>query len=108
MRRLASLLSFVCLLAGAGCGDDVGNTPDAGSDAGPACGAPDAFAVGSLTGHASPLTAAAGEVRAGRVTAADLPADPADLATWAAGDYVLANDRVALVVSQPGRYEVYV
>ena len=106
-RRLTIAVGFLLSLASAACGDDAVNTPDAGTDAGPPCGPPEAFAMGSVSGHPSPLGAAPGEVRAGRVTAADLPPDPADLATWTAGDYVLANDRVALVVSQPGRFEVY-
>lgn len=110
MRRVVcalGTLSCAVLFAGAGCGDDAANTPDAGSDAGPPCAAPGAFPAGSVEGAPSPLAAPVGEVRAGRVTAADLPPDPAELATWAAGDYVLANDHLALVVSQPGRFEVY-
>lgn len=79
---------------------------DGGRDA-PTCEQPDPFAIGSTDGHPEPLAAVAGEVRAGRVQAGDLPPDPAGLATWVEGDYVLASDRFALVISQPGRYEVY-
>lgn len=98
---------FVLVLAIglAACGE-VTSASDARVDA-PRCAAPDTFAIGSIDGHAEPLRAAAGEARAGRVTASDLPPDPAGLATWAAGDYVLASDRFALVISQPERYEVY-
>ncbi len=52
--------------------------------------------------HAAPLAAAAGEARAGRLTAADIPADPSGLLVWSAGDWVLANDRVALVIEATG------
>jgi hypothetical protein len=83
------------------------DAPLAAPDTGPLCGEPAAFEIGSPEGHPSPLGAAAGEARAGRVTAADLPADPARLATWSAGDYVLANDRVALVVSSAEHFDVY-
>ncbi len=95
-----------CVVAGCGPGD----TPpamDAGADAGSACEAPAALPIGNVEGHPSPLGAASGEARAGRVTAADLPPDPADLARWTDGDYVVANDRVALVISQPGRFDRY-
>jgi hypothetical protein len=86
-------------------GDD--GAVDGGADGGPTCGAPAPFATGSVDGHATPLGAMPGEVRAGRLAAGNIPADPAGLATWVPGDYVLANDRVAFVISQPSRYEVY-
>src|SRR6185369_10901679 len=70
---------------------DDGGPTDANLDA-PACPAPDPFPIGSADGHATPLGAAAGEARAGRIHAADLPPDPGRLATWRDGDYVLAND----------------
>jgi hypothetical protein len=106
-------LGFAIVLCLAGCPGTVtpvdgGETPDAGSDAGPLCtGAPEPFAIGDATGHPDPLGAAAGEARAGLIVAGDLPVDPSGLATWAVGDYVLANDRFALVVSSPERFEVY-
>lgn len=91
--------------------DDTGTVPsDASSDANdldaPTCSAPDAFPIGG-DGHADPLGAAAHEARAGRIHAASLPPDPGHLATWRDGDFVLANDHLALVVSQPGNQEVY-
>lgn len=96
--------------ADAGAIDDAGELPDGRSDASidaPACAAPDPFPIGDANGAASPLAAPAGEVRAGRIHASELPPDPDELATWRDGDYVLANDRFAFVVSQPGSYEVY-
>lgn len=85
---------------------DDGGPIDASLDA-PACAAPAPFPIGSATGHAAPLGAAVGEARAGLIHGAALPADPADLATWRDGDYVIANDHVAFVISQPGNHEVY-
>ena len=90
--------------------DDTGAALDGSIDANdvdaPTCSAPDPFPIGG-EGHAMPLAAAAHEARAGRIHAGDLPADPSHLQTWREGDYVLANDRIAFVVSQPGNQEVY-
>ncbi|MCB9615471.1 MAG: CehA/McbA family metallohydrolase [Sandaracinus sp.] len=52
----------------------------------------------SGTAHAEPLGASATEARAGQLTADDLPDDPEGLLTWRAGDWVLANDHVAVVI----------
>jgi hypothetical protein len=107
-RTTLGWLGFVIALCLTGCpGAPV--TPDGGErqDAGPLCDAPEPFTGGDPVGHADPLGAAPGEARAGRVAASDLPVDPSGLATWAEGDYVLANDRFALVVSSTERFEVY-
>lgn len=77
-----------------------------GDDATPAC-AIEPFAAGDPDGHAQPLEATPGEARAGRLTAADLPAVPSGLITWTAGDFVLANDRVALVIEDVGASDLY-
>lgn len=95
-----------------GATDDGGDGLDGGADGGPpidapACAAPDPFPIGDPNGAATPLAAPAGEVRAGRIHTAELPPDPDDLATWRDGDYVLANERFAFVVSQPENHEVY-
>ena len=86
---------------------DVADASDAASVDAPACAAPQPYPIGTADGQASPLAAAAHQVRAGRIHAADLPVDPAGLATWRDGDYVLANDHLAFVISQPGNQEVY-
>lgn len=112
---VALLLALGCTsppppVADAGSIDDAGELPDGGSDASvdaPACAAPDPFPIGDPNGAATPLAAPAGEVRAGRIHGSELPPDPDQLATWRDGDYVLANDRFAFVVSQPDSYEVY-
>lgn len=98
---------LVCLLLVACGGDD--DATDASSDVvgdvggdidtvDAPCELP-AFEVGDQ-GHADPLGAAPGEARAGRLSA--IPADPSRLLTWRAGDFVLANDRVALVIEDVG------
>jgi hypothetical protein len=58
-------------------------------------------------GHASPLGAGATEARAGRVRAEDLPPVASGLITWKAGDFVLANDKVALVIEDVGDSDLY-
>jgi hypothetical protein len=96
MRRSLVLLVIVA------CGDG----GHAGEDAAPSCGL-GAFAAGDPDGHPAPLAAGPGEARAGRVRAGDLPPVPSGLVTWKAGDFVLANDRVALVIEDVGDSDLY-
>lgn len=119
------LLSSAIALGALGCGDD--DTPldtgmDVGGDAGdagdtdtdtdtdtgppPTCDGVDPLTEGG-EGHADPLGSAAGEARAGRVPAGSLPADPTDLLTWTEEDWVLANDRVAIVIEAVGTSDGY-
>src|SRR5690349_19063313 len=62
------------------------------------CDASAGIAPGTATGSADPLGATAGQVRAGPMTAAMLPPDRTGLATWAAGDLILANDKIAVTI----------
>lgn len=81
---------------------------DAGEeDSGPTCDevAPLEMPMGSP--HADPLGASSGEVRAGLLSADDIPADPDGLLRWAAGDLVLANDRIAVVIEGAGASDGY-
>ena len=64
------------------------------------------FEIGD-DGHADPLGAVAGQARAGRISASDLPADEAGLLTWAGGDFVLANDHIAVVIEDVGASDLY-
>lgn len=81
---------------------------DAGSDAPSAtCEHTPSLEPGDPDGHAEPLGAAAGEARAGRIEAAELPPDPDGLATWAPGDFLLANDRVAVLIEDVGLSDGY-
>ena len=68
-------------------------------DGGPSeCPVGAAFVQGSVEGAAEPTMAPAGAARAGRLTAAMLPLDRTGLSTWQAGDYVLSNGRVGLLI----------
>jgi len=61
---------------------------------------PPAFARGSEAGATDPLTLAAGATRAGRLTADQLPVDRTGLGVWSAGDYVIANERIAVLIER--------
>ena len=90
------LLVSIVLVA---CGDNV---------PGPACPqAQGEFPAGDLVGHPDPLNAGPTEARAGRIHAAQLPAVPSGLITWADNDFVLANDKVALVIEDVGDSDLY-
>jgi hypothetical protein len=65
------------------------------------------FADGDPQGHPDPLGAGPAEARAGRVRGEDLPPVPSGLITWADGDFVLANDKVALVIEDVGDSDLY-
>ena len=58
-------------------------------------------------GHASPLDIGAGEARAGRILAEQLPPTALGLAVWAGGDFVLANEKIALVIEDVGPSDLY-
>lgn len=110
--RLLFVLTLALLVAA--CGDDGGSMADAAPDAAPdtsmdaapdapaACDLVPALGEGDAMGHADPLGSDATEARAGRLAAADLPADPSRLLTWEPGDFVLANDRIAIVIEDAG------
>jgi hypothetical protein len=98
------------LLLVVACGGNHSNAPDSGGgDAAPTCGltADQLFPLGDPDGHAQPLGAGPAEARAGRVHAADLPPVPSGLVTWADGDFVIANDRIALVIEDVGDSDLY-
>ncbi len=99
--RGAGALSILGLVAACGGGK---SSPDAG----PQCASPPpAPALGGTTGHADPLHAGPTEARAGRVKDGDLPAVAGALITWAPGDFVLANDKIALVIEDVGESDLY-
>lgn len=81
------------LVAAAGCG---GESPPP---------EPYPIAIGRLPGVANPLSADASHAYAGRVGASVLPTVPSeveDLRVWKQGDFVLANDRIAVVIEDAG------
>ena len=106
--RFLQLLVALQALTLAAC-DSPSVPADASADSGPPpnCDALLPFATGDADGHAEPLGAPAGEARAGRLDASALPVDRTGLATWEAGDFVLANDRVALIVEDAGDSDLY-
>ncbi|MBL9013311.1 MAG: hypothetical protein JNL83_03990, partial [Myxococcales bacterium] len=65
------------------------------------------FEVGDPDGHAEPLGATSTEARAGRAKAGDLPAVPSGLVTWKEGDFILANDHIAIVIEDAGDSDLY-
>jgi hypothetical protein len=90
------VLVMVALVA---CGDD-GNKMTCAHP-------PGAFPEGDTVGSTDPLHAGPNEARAGRIHGADLPVVPSGLVTWKDGDFVLANDRVALVIEDVGNSDLY-
>ena len=68
---------------------------------------PGPFADGDPDGHDAPLAAGPTEARAGRIRDVDLPVVPSGLITWQAGDFVLANDKIALVIEDVGESDLY-
>jgi hypothetical protein len=112
-------LLFLAAALTCGCGDDDGEMfPDAGKlDAGMLDGGdggaetcdevPGPFETGSTTGDPAPLTVGAGQARAGRVTTADLPDHPRELVLWEEGDFVLANEYIAIVIEDAGPSDLF-
>jgi hypothetical protein len=107
MPSLRSLAGLGASLFFVGCSDPMPQPADGGQDASsdlgmdvpiPMCDTEFTFETGSADGHADPLGATATQARAGRLTAAAMPHDRTGLATWAEGDFVLANDRVAAII----------
>ena len=102
MKRAPTLLVLV-LAAAAACGDDGGDGPSP-----PSCDPPAAPALGDPDGHPQPLGAGPGQARAGRITSASqLPATTYGLEVWEVGDFVLANDRVAMVIEDVDHSDLY-
>ncbi|RLB48440.1 MAG: hypothetical protein DRJ42_23230 [Deltaproteobacteria bacterium] len=111
-------VAVVIFLTGAlvACGDDSSMPTDSGmesdaSDTGPAPTCDEStvpsFDLGDPDGHAAPLGVGPGEARAGRAQVADLPVDPEDLATYEAGDFILANEHIAILIEDAGESQLY-
>jgi len=93
----------LCLPLLIACGDD---DKSEGADAGVVCDFALEFETGG-EGSDAPLAAPAGQSRAGRIGAADLPSFPGDLSTAAAGDFVIGNDHFALIIEDAGDSDLY-
>jgi hypothetical protein len=92
---MRTLLIILLVLAGFGCGDDLG-AGGAGGEGG----------VGGV-GDSLDLNIGPGEVRAGRLSAAQLPDDPNGLAMYEEGDFALVNEHIALLIEDEGVSELY-
>ncbi len=120
--RLRFLL-VTCLWV-AGCGGDpppaavdVG-APDASSDASSdawsrpdawraPCEVPLTIQTGDANGHPQPLGAGPTEARAGRIAASELPDFDSGLQIWGSGEFLLANDRIAVAIEDVGPSDLY-
>lgn len=112
--RFASLAALLLVACGDGTptpsdsgGADDASTDGSTRDAPAVCASIPTIPSGDPDGHPSPLAVGPGEARAGRLSAADLPADRTGLATWAAGDFVLANEHVAAIVEDAGPSDLF-
>jgi hypothetical protein len=83
--------------------------PNGGTDGGPATceRPPEPFERGDPNGHPDPLGAGPGEARAGRIGASNLPASRNGLELWQPRDFVLANDRIAVIIEDVGDSDLY-
>jgi hypothetical protein len=94
----------VLVLCGlAACGGGSGGGDGGGA---PPCGL-GPFPAGDAEGHPAPLGAGPAEARAGRIHDGELPAVASGLVTWKPGDFVLANDKIALVIEDVGDSDLY-
>src|SRR5262245_8881617 len=98
-------VSLPLVLLAIGCGSKSPAQIDASPP--PSCDFPLEFAAGDDGVADAPATVAPGRAAAGRLAADDLPADPLGLAVWEAGDFVLANDRVAIVIEEVDKSDLY-
>ena len=114
--RVSLAVAIFLTVSVVACGDDPSMPTDSGmgSDAGdsgppPTCdeATVPSLELGDPDGHAAPLEVGPGEARAGRAQAADLPIDPEDLATYEAGDFILANEHIAILIEDAGTSQLY-
>ena len=93
-----------------GCGPDSTPTdagPEAQVEAGPVeCNETFDFAIAG-EGHAEPLGSSATEARAGRIRGDQLPFRDGGRLTWQDQDWVIANDRIAVVIEDVGPSDLY-
>lgn len=108
MRRALPILFLAPLLASCSSTDPV--VPDPPDPPGPTCKLADAvFEAGDPVGHADPLGAAAAkQARAGRIGDASMVPQPAHgRQRIEAGDYLIINDKIAVVIEDKGLSDGY-
>jgi hypothetical protein len=105
----AALLTLACNTPNPPPPDDAASAPaDVGTDASlPPCTGVTPIATGDPDGHPDPLGAGPTEARAGRIDASELPAFDSGLQIWGSGEFVLANDRIAIAIEDVGPSDLY-
>jgi hypothetical protein len=106
MRSTASVLCLVLLSCGPTLSDDDADVTERDAPVA-TCTSPIEIPLGDPDGHPDPLSVPAAEARAGRLEASELPFDRTGLATWAAGDFVLANEHVAVIIEDVGPSDLF-
>jgi hypothetical protein len=105
--RAASPFIALALFASQACDQGPSAPTDAGTDAGERSCEVTPFEVGDADGHPEPLGVEPGQARAGRVRAEQLTPFPSGLEVWEGGDFVLANEHVAMVIEDVDDSELY-
>lgn len=105
---VTSLLALACTDPPATTLDDAATTQDGGTDAAtPACTGVTPIPTGDPNGHPDPLGAGPTEARAGRIDASELPPFDSGLQVWGSGEFILANDRIAVAIEDVGPSDLY-
>lgn len=110
LRRALVVLTLAACSTPAVPADDAAPSDDAvvGHDAArPACPGVTPIPTGDPDGHPDPLGAGPTEARAGRIAATDLPPFESGLQIWGSGEFVLANDRIAIAIEDVGPSDLY-
>jgi hypothetical protein len=108
-------LALVTLLAGVACTSPPAPPSDAATDdaptpvdaARPPCEHVDTIPTGDPNGHPDPLGAGPDQARAGRIAASELPPFDSNLQIWGSGEFILANDRIAIAIEDVGPSDLY-
>ena len=103
---MRTFLILVIGIAAWGCGDDHGGVAGTGGTGGTG-GTSGTGGTGGTRSEALDLDIGPGDVRAGRLSADQLPADPNGLAVYDVGDFALVNEHIALIVEDAGVSDLY-
>lgn len=103
-RAVVGTLAFLSVLASTSCKKDETMDPPV-VDCAESCVVP-TFPSGG-EGVSAPLDVPTGQSRAGRATAADLPVTNSRMEMYAAGDFLLANEHVAMVIEDVDDSDLY-
>lgn len=111
-RSTVAPLFLPLAIVSAACGGEIQDTPGEGGGGSPpvetCADLVLAFEAGDPDGHADPLgAAAAGQARAGRIQAADVPPPAHGRQGIQDGDFLLINDKIAVVIEDQGLSDSY-